>query len=229
MNRVSGRVMQVLELIRALVDAVLSALSIDWFWSVWLMAVVGVEIGITRAVPNLAGAGAYAMAVYLCGAGLTSALYATSYELIARRYVDQPAVQPKRRARSSSPPPPGETMIPGAVGLALATFGAFLFIALARRDLVILVVGLPVVLITAPLFALFAFGYTRGEPTIGSFAYRKMPWGLGAFLALAGFVLAARALHLTDSDDAVSLSIIAGVAAAAALGFNFFRNWRVRS
>jgi hypothetical protein len=120
-------------------------------------------------------------------------------------------------------------MIPGVVGLALATLGAFLLIALARRDLVILVVGLPVVLITAPLFALFAFGYTRGEPTIGSFAYRKMPWGLGAFLALTGFVLAARALHLADSDDAVSLSIIASVAAAAAFGFNFFRNWRVRS
>jgi hypothetical protein len=32
-----------------------------------------------------------------------------------------------------------------------------------------------------------------------------------------------------DSDDAVSLSIIASVAAAAALGFNFFRNSRVRS
>jgi hypothetical protein len=228
MNRIRGRVMQALELVRALVDALLSALSIDWFWSVWLMAVVGVEIGITRAVPNLAGAGAFAMAVYLCSAGLTSALYATSYELIARRYVDQPAARPKRRA-SSAPPPPGETMIPGVVGLALATFGAFLFIALARRDLVILVVGLPVVLITAPLFALFAFGYTRGEPTIGSFAYRKMPWGLGAFLALTGFVLAARALHLADSDDDVSLSIITSVAAAAALGFNFFRNWRVRS
>jgi len=227
MNRIRGRAMQALELGRAFVDALLSALSIDWFWSVWLMAVVAVEIGITRAVPNLAGAGAFAMAVYLCGAGLTSALYATSYELIARRYVDQPAARPKRRASSS--PPPGETMIPGVVGLALATFGAFLFIALARRDLVILVVGLPVVLITAPLFALFAFGYTRGEPTIGSFAYRKMPWGLGAFLALTGFVLAARALHLADSDDAVSLSIITSVVAAAALGFNFFRNWRVRS
>ena len=94
MNRIRSRVMQALELVRALVDALLSALSIDWFWSVWLMAVVGVEIGLTRAVPNLAGAGAFAMAVYLCAAGLTSALYATSYELVARRYVDQPAARP---------------------------------------------------------------------------------------------------------------------------------------
>jgi hypothetical protein len=228
MNRVRGRVMQVLELGRALADAFVSALSIDWFWSCWLIAVVGVEIGITKAVPNVAGAAAPAMAVYLCGAGLTSALYATSYELIARRYVDQPGTRAKAGARRS-PPPPGETMIPGAIGLALATLGAFLFIALARRDLVILLVGLPVALVTAPLFSLFAFGYTRGEPTIGSFGYRKMPWGLGVFLALTVFVFVARTLHLMDGDGALSISLIATVAAAAALGFNFFRNWRVRS
>jgi hypothetical protein len=228
MNRIGGRVMQVFEIIRALVEAFVSALSIDWFWSCWLIAVIGVELGITKAIPNVAGSGAFAMAVYLCGAGLTSALYATSYELIARSYVDQPGPRPKARARRS-PPPPGETMIPGAIGLALATLGAFLFIALARRDLVILLVGLPVVLITAPLFSLFAFGYTRGEPTIGSFGYRKMPWGLGAFLGLTVFVFVARTLHLMDGDGALSVSFIAIVAAVAALGFNFFRNWRVRS
>jgi hypothetical protein len=228
MNRLRGRVIQVLELVRALVDAFLSALSIDWFWSCWLMAVVGMEIGITKAIPNVAGAGPFGMAVYLCGAGLTSALYATTYELVARSYVDQPGNKPKARARRS-PPPPGETMIPGAIGLALAALGAFLFIARARRDLVILLVGLPVALITAPLFSLFAFGYTRGEPTIGSFGYRKMPWGLGAFLVLTVFVFTARTFHLMDGDGALSVSLIATVAAAAALGFNFFRNWRVRS
>jgi hypothetical protein len=223
-----GPVMQALELGRTLLEWFVSVLSIDWFWSVWLAAVVGVELAITKMIPSVVGSGSSALAVYLCGAGLTSALYATSYELIARGHIDRPATRRKVSARRC-PPPPGETMIPGAVGLALATLGAFLFIALARNDMVVLLAGLPLVAITAPLFSLFAFGYTRGEPTIGSFAYRKMPFGLVLFLAIAVVVVVARNLHWMEGDGAVLVSSVAIPAAIVALAFNLYRNWSLRT
>jgi hypothetical protein len=216
------------ELGRLAVDVMMAIVGVDWFWSIWLTAVVGVEMGMTVAIRPLAHAGTLGLAVYLAGAGLASAVYAVFYEVVARRPVRADAAAESRAAARPVARSAGESMIPGAIGLALTVLAIFLFIALARNDLVILVIGLPIVFITAPLFSLFAFGYTRGEPTIGSFAYRKMPWGLVAFVVLAVLVRLARDNHWMSGEGALRVSTVVIVAAGLALAINLYRNWSIR-
>jgi hypothetical protein len=100
--------------------------------------------------------------------------------------------------------------------MALLTFAVFMDAAFVRRDPVIAFVGLPLVFVTAPFFAMFAFGYIRGQPDVGGFAYRTMPWGLVAFLVLSVLVLAGRQFGW----DLRGILVVLGVIGVAVLGVN---------
>jgi hypothetical protein len=160
-------------------------LDIDQFWWIWFSA------------------GIAAIPFFLAGIGVISIVYAVWVEL---RPPDRdadlpltidcpPSTSPSVRAR-------GESMIPGAVGLALLLFSLFLGLSIERHELTILVVGLPLVLGFAPAFVLFAFGY------------RAMPIAFGTFLGLAGVVLLGRLSGLTRAGDGLLFPLLVGAIVA---------------
>jgi hypothetical protein len=161
---------------------IMSVLGIGFFWTVWLLIVLVSQVLVAALNwPSTFGLEDHPVPVYLAVGGVASIIWATVYELVFRQPVPSSSV-PDGKSRTST----GESIIPAAVGLSALVLAPFLAIALEQGQPAVLVVSLPLVLWTAPLFPLFSFGYTRGQPDIGGFAYRKMPFGLIASAALAG-------------------------------------------
>ena len=73
---------------------------------------------------------------------------------------------------------------------------------------------------------LFSFGYTRGEPTIGAFGYRVMPWGFAAFLVLAGAVLVERRFRILGSGNGLAVPLLIVVVAGLVCATSLYRAWR---
>jgi hypothetical protein len=187
-------------------------LDIDQFWWTWFAAAVG-----TVVVLRLLGgrnfepeAGIAAVPFFLAGIGSVSILYAVAVEMRPRRNGRPPPPIECGPSSTSTTRSRGESMIPGAVGLALAVLSIFLHLAIARSELTILVVGLPLVLVFSPAFALFAFGYLRGEATLGAYGYRTMPFAFGAFAGLAGIVLLVRSLGVTSAAKGLFFPLLVG-------------------
>lgn len=202
-------------------------LDIGPFWWVWLTAVVGVTVGLRLLGGIFAPeTGIAAIPAFLMGIGATSIVYSLLLEFSPRRAVKAPLTIDCLPSEPPSVRPSGESMIPGAAGLALVVFSIFLHLAIARRELTILVVGLPLALVVAPTFVLFAYGYWRGVPTIGAFGYRAMPWGFAVFLLLAIAVLVGRRFGVPMAGEGLGVPL--GIGAIVALGCvaSFYRAWR---
>ena len=208
--------------VKAVVERIL---DLDQFWWLWATTVVGVTVGLRvfGGGPFAPAAGFAAIPLFLGGIGLTSIVYALVIELLLHREVVEPTDDDCTPPRVRSMRPRGEAMIPAALGLALTVFSIFLGLAIARRELTILVVGLPLVLVFAPTFVLFAFGYWRGEPTVGAFGYRAMPWGFGAFVALAILVLVGRKIGAPMAGDGLLLPSVIAVIVGLAFLASFYR------
>lgn len=194
----------------------IAILSVDWFWSAWLAVVAIVELFVAiLGLPNLAPSWLDPAPLYIGAAGLASVVYAIVYEFVAHPPVGDRAAESQRRD-NPQPVSTGESVIPAGIGMALLTFAVFMDAAFVKQDPVIAFVGLPLVFVTAPFFAMFTFGYIRGQPDVGGFAYRTMPWGLVAFLVLAVLVLAGRQFGW----DLRGILVVLGVIGVAVLGVN---------
>src|SRR4029079_7650122 len=178
----------------------IAILGIDWFWSGWLAVVAIVELLVAvLGLPDLAPPWLYPVPIYVGAAGVASVAHALLLQIGAHPPGRGPAAHAHRRvgdraakARRRDDPQPvstGESMIPAGIGNALVILAVFLDAAYFRGDPVIAFVGLPVVFVTAPFFAMFACADIRGQPYVGGFAYRMMPWGLAGFLILSTLVL----------------------------------------
>lgn len=199
--------------------------DIDLFWWVWLTAVVGTTLGLRLlGGPFAPEAGFGAIPFFLVGIAAISIVYSLLLE--SQRAADPPVTIDCMPARSTAVRPRGEAMLPAAVGLALFVFAVFLHLSITRRELTILVVGLPLVLVVAPMFVLFAFGYWRGEPTIGAFGYRAMPWGFAAFAALAVAVLIGRRLGVPMLGGGLAFPLFVGAVVLLGCLASFYRAWR---
>jgi hypothetical protein len=195
---------------------VIAVLGVDWFWSLWLAVVALVEVILAvTGLPNLGPAWLSPAPAYIVSAGVTSVVYAVVYEFVAHPPVSKALADAQRRDKPQ-PASTGESIIPAGIGLALVTFAVFLDAAIFKQDPVIAFVGLPLVVITAPFFAMFTFGYIRGQPDVGGFAYRTMPWGLAAFLVLTILLLAARQFGW----DLRGILVALGVVGVGVLGVN---------
>jgi hypothetical protein len=201
----------------------MAVLAVDLFWSIWLTVVVVTELVlIALNVTNMLPSWLFAAPVYFGAAGAASAVYSVAYEFIAH----PPARKWKADAQKRDVPEPvstGESIIPGAFGTALLTFAVFLNVALYKAQPLIAIVGLPLVFVTAPLFAMFAFGYARGQPDVGGFAYRKMPLGLIGFVGLSLIVLGSDWLNLEPTWMLGVVGVIALVGLGINLGINLQR------
>jgi hypothetical protein len=194
----------------------IALLGVDWFWSAWLAVVAIVELLVAiLGLPDLAPSWLYPVPIYVAAAGVASIVYAIVYEFAAHPPVGDRAAESQRRD-NPQPVSTGESVIPAGIGNALVILAVFLDAAFFKGDPVIAFVGLPVVFVTAPFFALFAFGYIRGQPDVGGFAYRTMPWGLVGFLLLSGLVLAGRQLGW----DLRGILVVIGIIGVAVLGVN---------
>ena len=163
---------------------ILSVLGIGFFWTVWLLFVLVSQVLVASLNwTSTFGLADHPVPVYLAAGGVASVIWAAVYELLFRQEVPSSAA-PDDKPRTST----GESIIPAAVGLAAIVLAPFLAIALEEKQPAVVIVALPLVLWTAPLFPLFSFGYTRGQPDIGGFAYRKMPLGLIVSGVLAGAI-----------------------------------------
>jgi hypothetical protein len=200
----------------------MAILGVDWFWSVWLAAVVSAEVlAVYLNLPRLAPSWLYEFPLYIGLAGLTSLVYAIGHEVIAHPPVGKEVAKAQERDRPK-PASTGESMVPAGAGLALLTFAIFLDGAIYRGDPLVAVVGLPLVFVTAPFFAMFTFGYVRGQPDVGGFAYRKMPFGLAGFLGASGLVLVSR----WQGWDPSWVLYLAAVIGIISLGINLGINWQ---
>jgi hypothetical protein len=171
---------------------VIAILSIDWFWTCWLAVIVIVDLFVAiLGVPALVPVWVYPLPLYVAAAGLASIVYAVVYDVFAHPPVGRQAAEAQLRD-SPEPASTGESIIPAGIGNGLVIVAVFMNGAFYMKDPVIAFVGLPLVFLTGPLFAMFAFGYIRGQPDVGGFAYRTMPYGLAAFIGLTLFVLGAR-------------------------------------
>ena len=194
----------------------IAILGIDWFWSLWLAVVALVELILALlGLPDLVPSWLSPAPLYIGAAGVTSVVYAIAYEFVAHPPVGAEAAAAQRRDKPQ-PASTGESIIPAGIGLALVTFAVFLDAAIVREDPVIAFVGLPMVVVTAPFYAMFTFGYIRGQPDVGGFAYRTMPWGLAAFLVLSILVLTGRQLGW----DLRGILVVIGIIGVAVLGVN---------
>jgi len=194
----------------------IAILGVDWFWSGWLAVVAIVELLVAvLGLPDLAPRWLYPVPIYVGAAGVASIVYAIVYEFAAHPPVGDRAAESQRRD-NPQPVSTGESIIPAGIGNALVILAVFLDAAFSRSDPVIAFVSLPVVFVTAPFFAMFAFGYIRGQPDVGGFAYRTMPWGLAGFLLLSGLVLAGRQFGW----DLRGILVVIGIIGVAIIGVN---------
>lgn len=202
-------------------------LDVGPFWWVWLTAAVGTTVTLRLLGGVFAPAtGFAAVPFFVVGIGVISVVYSLLLEFWPRRGTTVPPTIDCLPVTSPTARPRGESMIPGAAGLALIVFSIFLHLSITRRELTILVVGLPLVLVFAPTFVLFAYGYWRGEPTIGAFGYRAMPLGFAVFVALAAAVLLGRRFGVPMAGDGLAFPLAIGAIVGLLCLASFYRAWR---
>lgn len=201
----------------------IAILGVDWFWSAWfaVVAIVELLVAVLR-LPDLAPPWLYPVPIYVGAAGVASIAYAIVYEIVAHPPAGDRAARAQRRD-SPEPVSTGESIIPAGIGNALVILAVFVDAAYFKGDPVIAFVGLPVVFVTAPFFAMFAFGYIRGQPDVGGFAYRTMPWGFAGFLVLAVLVLAGRQFGWDLRGVLVALGVIGVALLGVNIGINIQR------